>query len=103
MSETTGEHVAEPKTLEVVFVSKRVLRTIVQVGIPAFVLFAAVLPQIIDALGLPADSEVRLWLLGAAAALTAVAAGLARVMAIPAVNTWLAKFGLASVPSSVAK
>jgi hypothetical protein len=53
--------------------TQRVLRTIVQVGIPAFLAFALVLPQMIDALGLPVDSEVRLWLLAVAAGITGVA------------------------------
>lgn len=88
---------------EIWFASQRVLRTIVQVGIPAFVTFAGVLPTIIGALGLPVDGKVYLWLVSTAAALTAVAAALTRVMAIPAVNTWLTSIGLGSVPKSVAK
>lgn len=85
------------------FKGQRVLRTIVQVGIPAFIAFAAVVPQIIEALGLPADSELRLWLVAVAAGITAVAAALSRVFAIPAVNRWLTRFGLGSVPASYAK
>lgn len=80
--------------------SKRVIRTIVQTGVPTFIVFAAVLPQIIDALGLPIDNDVRLWLLAVAAGVTAVAGALARVMAVPAVNAWLVKIGLGSVPQS---
>lgn len=83
--------------------SQRVLRTIVQTGIPTFIVFAAVLPQIIDALGLPVDNDVRLWLLAVAAGVTAVAGALARVMAVPAVNAWLVKIGLGSVPQSAIK
>lgn len=85
---------------EIWFKTQRVLRTLVQVGIPAFISFAVVLPVIIDALGLPVDSELRLWLLAVAGAVTAVAAALARVMAIPAVNAWLTRIGLGSVPKS---
>lgn len=84
------------------FKSKRVLRTLVQTGIPSFLVFAGVLPQIISALGLPVDSAVYLWLLAAAGIVTAVATGLARVMAIPAVNTWLTHLGLGSVPKATA-
>lgn len=79
---------------------QRVLRTIVQSGIPAFLGFAIVLPQIIEAFGLPVDSELRLWLVGVAAVVTAVAAAITRVMAIPRVNAWLIKIGLGSVPKS---
>ena len=78
--------------------AQRVLRTIIQVGIPAFLSFALLLPAIIEALGLPADSRLRLWLLGVAAVVTAVAGALSRIMAIPAVNGWLVKIGLGSVP-----
>ena len=85
------------------FVSQRVLRTIVQTGVPTFIVFSAVLPQIIDALGLPVDNDVRLWLLAVAAGVTAVAGALARVMAVPAVNAWLVKIGLGSVPPSAVK
>lgn len=85
------------------FATQRVLRTIVQVGIPAFITFAGVLPVIINALGLDVDGQVYLWLVSAAAVLTAVAGALTRVMAIPAVNEWLTHIGLGSVPKSVAK
>lgn len=78
--------------------AQRVLRTVIQIGIPAFLTFALVLPQIIEALGLPVDSELRLWLVAVAAAITAVAGAISRVMAIPAVNAWLTKIGLGSVP-----
>ncbi|MBF4578971.1 hypothetical protein ITJ48_05295 [Frigoribacterium sp. VKM Ac-2530] len=80
--------------------SQRVLRTIVQTGVPTFIVFATVLPQVIDALGLPVDNGVRLWLLAVAAGVTAVAGALARVMAIPAVNGWLVTIGLGSVPKA---
>lgn len=85
------------------FSSQRVLRTVVQVGIPAFVTFAGVLPTIIGALGLDVDSTVYLWLLSAAAVVTAVAGGLSRVMAIPTVNEWLTRIGLGSVPKAAAR
>lgn len=85
------------------FKGQRVLRTIVQVGIPAFLTFAVVLPQIIQALGIPVDSGVYGWLIAAAGIVTAVAGGLSRVMAIPAVNVWLTAIGLGSVPKSQAQ
>ncbi len=85
------------------FKSQRVLRTLFQVGIPSFITFAAVLPVIINALGLPVDGPVYLWLIAAAGVVTAVAGALARVMAIPAVNQWLTKVGLGSVPKSEAQ
>lgn len=97
---TTPALDAKTTALAIWYVAQRVLRTIVQVGIPAFLAFALVLPQIIEALGLPADSRIRLWLLAVAAIVTAVAAALTRIMAIPAVNVWLTKIGLGSVPAT---
>jgi len=84
------------------FKSQRVLRTVVQVGIPAFLGFALVLPQVIDALGLPVESSLYLWMVGLAAGVTAVAAALSRLMAIPTVNLWLTNIGLGSVPKHAA-
>lgn len=99
-----GKHEATSlETQDIWFKSQRVLRTIVQVGIPAFITFAAVLPTIINALGLPVDGTVYLWLLSAAGVVTAVAGALSRVMAIPAVNEWLTHIGLGSEPKAVAK
>jgi hypothetical protein len=88
---------------EIVHTGQRVLRTIVQVGIPAYLAFALVLPQIIEALGLPVDSQLRLWLVGVATGVTAVAGAIARVMAIPAVNAWLTRVGLGAAPKSSVK
>ena len=82
------------------FKLQRVLRTAVQVGIPAFLTFNLALPQIIEALGGVLPPDAFLWLNGVAAGITAIAAGLARVMAIPQVNAWLTKLGLGSVPKS---
>ena len=92
-----SKHLAVP---DIVNKGQRVLRTIVQVGIPAFLGFALVLPQIIEALGLPVDSQVRLALVGFAAGVTAIAAALTRIMAIPAVDRWLTSIGLGSVKKS---
>jgi|GEM_PF-1528457 len=90
-----SKHLAVP---DIINKGQRVLRTIVQVGIPAFLGFALVLPQIIEALGLPIDSQIRLALVAFAAAITAIAGALSRVMAIPAVDQWLTSIGLGSVP-----
>jgi hypothetical protein len=88
------------KATEIWYKAQRVLRTLVAVIIPAFLGFALLLPQLIEALGLPVDSELRLWLVAVAAGVTAVAAAITRIMAIPAVNAWLTKIGLGSVPKS---
>ncbi len=98
MTTPTPEQVKDATTIW--YKAQRVLRTLVQVAIPAFLSFALVLPAIIEALGLPVDSELRLWLIAVAAGVTAVATAISRVMAIPAVNAWLTKIGLGSVPRS---
>lgn len=82
------------------FKGQRVLRTIVQVGIPAFLTFNLVLPQIIEALGGVVNADVFAWLNVVAGGVTAVAAALSRIMAIPQVNAWLVSIGLGSVPKS---
>jgi len=91
-------HIDTRDVQEIWFKTQRVLRTLVAVGIPAFLSFALVLPLIIDALGLPVTSGLYGWLIGAAAIVTAVAGAITRVMAIPAVNRWLTRVGLGSVP-----
>lgn len=83
--------------------TQRVLRTLIQVGIPAFLTFNLVLPQLIEALGGVLPPEAILWLNGVAAAITAGAVALTRIMAIPAVNDWLAKFRLSTAPPVVAE
>lgn len=95
------DHMAAVKSAtEIWYKAQRVLRTLIQTVIPSFLGFAVVLPMIIEAAGLPVDSELRLWLLAVAGGVTAVAAGLSRIMAIPAVNAWLIKVGLGSVPKA---
>lgn len=83
---------------------KAAIRTAVQVGIPAFLTIAVVVPLIVqillEELGERMPDSVRLWLIAAAALITSAATILARVMAIPAVNAWLAKFGLAATPNN---
>lgn len=87
---------------QVAFPGKAVLRTLVQIGIPAFVVLVGVIPLIIqialEELGEHMPDSVRLWLIGAAAFITAVGLAITRVMAIPAVNAWLSKLGLAATP-----
>lgn len=75
-------------------------RTVVQVGLPAFLVLAGVLPEVLDVVAdgmgdvLPAG--FRAWLAAAAAVITAAAGTLARVAAIPAVNDWLRVLSLSA-------
>lgn len=81
---------------------KSTLRTVVQVGIPALIAIGVVIPQIIDAIlagfGEQLPPEATAWFLGVAAAVTAGAGVLARIMAIPLVNQWLTSIGLGAAP-----
>lgn len=83
--------------------TQRVLRTLIQVGIPTFLSFNLVLPQIIEALGGVLPPEAILWLNGLAAGITGVAVAITRIMTIPAVNNWLAKFRLSTEPPVIAE
>lgn len=66
---------------------RAVIRTIVEVGIPAFLAFALLVPEIIEAIldqfGEQLPEGVRLWLLGVAALVTGMAAVITRIMALP--------------------
>jgi hypothetical protein len=80
------------------------LRTVLQVGLPAFALLVGVLPEVLaavlDGMGDVLPADVRLWLLGAAAVVTALAGTLARIAALPGVNRMLAAVNLdAGAPS----
>ncbi|ODA89733.1 hypothetical protein ATY41_03405 [Leifsonia xyli subsp. xyli] len=88
---------------DIIHTGQRVLRTIIQAGIPAFLTFAVILPQVIDALGLPVTSKVYLWLVGLAAAITGIAAALTRIMAIPTINRWLTTIGLGTMKKPTPK
>lgn len=80
-----GEHVAT--STQAAYPWRAVVRTIVEVGIPAFLAFALLVPEIIQAIldqfGEQLPDGVRLWLLGVAALVTGVAAVITRIMALP--------------------
>lgn len=84
------------------FPLQRVIRTAVQVIIAAAAILATtvvVAPQILTAIQDVLPGPFVAWLTGAIAALAAISAAVARVMAIPAVDEWLRKFGAGSAPS----
>lgn len=87
---------------EIWFKSQRVIRTALQVFLSAVAILAtvtAVAPQVLTAISDVLPGPVVAWLAGAIAFLTAISAALARVMAIPAVDEWLRKFGAGSAPA----
>ncbi|GAA3399424.1 hypothetical protein [Pseudarthrobacter polychromogenes] len=81
-----ADHRAETTT-QAQYPWRAVIRTIVQVGIPAFLAFALLLPEIVqaflDQFGEQLPEGFRLWLLGVAALVTGVAAVITRIMALP--------------------
>lgn len=92
---------------EIWYKAQRVIRTVVQVVVSAAVTVAlavisvaAFAPDVLDALADVLPETWAAWLGGAVAFLVALAGALSRIMAIPAVNAWLAKIGLGSVPPS---
>lgn len=73
-------------------------RTVVQTAIPAVIGLVFILPlilqEVVTGMGDQLPEGLRLWLLGAAAFVTALAGTLARIFAIPGVNNALASLGL---------
>lgn len=83
------------------FPVQRVIRTAVQVILAAASVLAVtviVAPQILDAIADVLPGPAVAWITGAIAALAAVSAALSRVMAVPAVDAFLRRFGAGSAP-----
>lgn len=84
------------------FPLQRAIRTAVQVVIAAAAILATtvvVAPQVLTAIQDVLPGPFVAWLTGAIAVLAAISAAVARVMAIPAVDEWLRKFGAGSAPT----
>lgn len=92
-----GEHVATTPT-QVAHPWKATFRTVLQAAIVLFTFVLAAGPAILNILAenmqghLP--PEVLVWMLGAAAFLSALAGAVARIMAIPRVNELLGRIRL---------
>lgn len=84
---------------------KAAIRTLFQVGVPAFVALVFILPLIIEeilrGMGEQLPPEVRAWLLGFAVLISAVTATLARIMAIPGVIEWTRRYLKFLAPDNV--
>ncbi|MCW2132871.1 hypothetical protein [Arthrobacter sp. VKM Ac-2550] len=89
-------------TTQTAYPWKATLRTVLEVGIPAFALVLIVIPQVLnilaEELGAVLPESVTAWLLAAAATVTLVAGALARIAAIPGVNALLTRIGLGAEP-----
>ena len=90
---------------------KTTLRTTIQVGVPTLLTLLVVVPImlqiLVDELG-PSGSGIipenaTAWLLGASGVIISLSAAITRIMAIPAVNSWLSLIGLAPEPKSVTR
>ena len=78
---------------QVRFSARAVVRTLVQVILPGALAAGVVIPQIIQVVleqaGESMPSALRVWLLAASAGVAGVAAALAKIMALPAVEGFL--------------
>ena len=90
-----GEHRAETAT-QAEFPGRAAARTALAVGVPAFLGLLVILPliiqEIVDGFGQHLPDGFRLWLAGAAAAITALSATITRIMAIPGVIEWTRRY-----------
>ncbi|HEY1158603.1 MAG TPA: hypothetical protein VGE95_20260 [Arthrobacter sp.] len=89
-----AEHRAEATQAQ--YPWRAVIRTIVQVGIPAFLAFAGLLPEVVQTIveqfGEHLPEGFRLWMFAVAAGVTAVAGAITRVMALPRVIDFARKY-----------
>jgi len=84
------------------FPSQRAIRTALQVILGAIAILGIVVsvaPQVLDAVADVLPGPAVAWLAGAIATLAGVSAAISRVMAIPAIDEWLRKFGAGSAPA----
>lgn len=90
------DHRAVPTATQSLHPMRAVIRTVVAVGIPAFLTFAALVPEIVqtilDGLGRDLPEGFRLGMLAVAAGVTTAAGILTRIMAIPGLVEWTRKY-----------
>lgn len=107
MSHLEPQPPVEPTTIvssQSAFPGRATARSVVQAVVSVVLTAGVVLPIVVAILGeelaaiLPASWLA--WLVGAAASVAAIAAALTRIMAIPAVDAALRRFGLSSTPKA---
>lgn len=82
--------------------AKRILRTLIQVGIPAFLTVAASLSGLLTQVGVVLSPRAQAIVVGIAAAITSTATLLSWAMQNPIVNGLLERVGLAGTSTVVA-
>ena len=89
-----AEHIAT--TTQSAHPNRATIRTALATGLPAFAaalwLLPAVIQEVVDGFGQHLPDSFRLWLLGAAAVITALSATITRVMAVPGVIEWTRRY-----------
>ncbi|MFD2792595.1 hypothetical protein ACFS27_03440 [Promicromonospora vindobonensis] len=93
-----------PVSSQTAFPGRATVRTVVQTVIAVVLTAGVVLPAAVAVLGEELAAVLPpawlAWLVGAAATVAAIAAALTRIMAIPAVDAALRRFGLSSTPKA---
>lgn len=96
-------HIDTTQVQRIWFPSKRVIRTVLATLIVFVPTANASLPLLAEAFRAPdVPTEVYVWVNGVIAVAIAVLGVVTRIMAIPAVNTFLTRFGAGSVPAATA-
>jgi hypothetical protein len=94
-------HIDTTTVPDIWFKSQRIIRSLLAAVIVFVPIANASLPPLAEAFNASdVPAEVYLWVNGVIAAALAVLGILTRIMAIPAVNAFLTKFGAGSVPKS---
>lgn len=94
-------HIDTTKVQPIWFPSKRVIRTVLAALVTLVPIANASLPLLAEAFRAPdVPTEVYVWVNGVIAVAIAVLGVVTRVMAIPAVNGFLTRFGAGSVPAA---
>lgn len=100
---TEGRHIAvtTSEAPEIWYKSKRVIRTILAALIVIVPTANATLPLLAEAFNAPdVPPEVYAWVNGVIVVVLAILGVVTRIMAIPAVNDFLTRFGAGSVPKA---
>jgi hypothetical protein len=94
-------HIDTTQVQRIWFPNKRVIRTVLATLVVFVPIANSTLPLLAEAFRAPdVPAEVYVWVNGVIAVAIAVLGVVTRVMAIPAVNAFLTRFGAGSVPAA---